>query len=92
LKYIEIVRYVMPKADGHRGVVQKISPFGRHGPYAIATIEGLGSVTFSLERGVWDEDDEPKPGEIVILSKLREKRAGWRAMQARYAKPSDERA
>jgi hypothetical protein len=81
----------MAKVDAIRGVIQKIHSDGRHGPYAIATVEGLGSVTFSLEKRVWDEEDKPEPGEIVMLSKLREKRAGWRAMQARYATPSDNR-
>jgi len=78
----------MPEKDTVRGVIQKVDS-GKHGPYAIATVQGLGSVTFSLEKSVWDEEDAPEPGEIVVLSKLREKRAGWRAMQARYAKPSD---
>ncbi len=77
--------------DVVRGVVQKVDTGGKHGPYAIAKVEGLGSVTFSLEKRVWDEEDRPEAGEIVILSKLREKRAGWRAMQARYVKPSDDR-
>lgn len=81
----------MAKVEAVRGVIQKINSDGKHGPYAIATVDGVGSVTFSLEKHVWDEEDTPEPGEIVILSKLREKRAGWRAMQARYAKPSDDR-
>ncbi len=80
----------MPEKDVFRGVIQKVDPKGRHGPYVIASVEGLGSVTFSLERSVWGEDDKPEPGEIVSLSKLRKKRAGWRAMQARYTTPSED--
>ncbi len=79
----------MDENDAVRGIIQKIDSDGKHGPYAIAMVESLGSVTFSLERRVWSEDDKPGPGEIVILSKLREKRAGWRAMRARYVRPSD---
>jgi hypothetical protein len=79
----------MDENDAVRGIVQKVDFNGRHGPYAIATVDGLGSVTFSLEKRVWCGDGMPEPGEVVMLSKLREKRAGWRAMVARYATPSD---
>lgn len=79
----------MSEEDATRGVIQKVVSSGLHGPYVVTKVEGLGSVTFALENGVWDEADTPKPGEIVLLSKLREKRNGWRAMCARYVKPSD---
>jgi len=80
----------MPEKDMVQAVVQKIDSDGRHGPYAVATAEGLGSITFSLEGSVWNEEDVPEPGEIVLLSKLRKKRAGWRAMFGRRYRPSDE--
>ena len=80
----------MSVVDAVRGIVQRIDSDGKHGPYAIATVDGLGSVTFSLEKRVWDEEDKPEPGEVVVLSKLREKRAGWRAMCARYTTPADD--
>jgi hypothetical protein len=64
---------------------------GRHGPFAVATSDQLkGSVTFSLEPTVWKEDDWPEQGVVVILGKLRQKRAGWRAKEGRFLKPSDE--
>lgn len=76
---------------GVKAVVEKVVLVGPHGPYAIATTKALaGSVTFSLERNVWQGQDYPEPGEIVFLSKLREKRQGWRAKEGRYWKPSDE--
>lgn len=81
----------MPEKDVVQAVVQKVYPDGRHGPYAIATVESLGSITFSLEGSVWDEEDVPEPGEIVMLSKLRKKRAGWKAMFGRRYRPSDEK-
>jgi hypothetical protein len=79
----------MSEEDTARGVIQKVVSKGLHGPYVVTKVEGLGSVTFALEKDVWDETDSPTPGEIVLLSKLREKRDGWRAMKARYVKPSD---
>ncbi|TSD02119.1 MAG: Uncharacterized protein Athens071425_138 [Parcubacteria group bacterium Athens0714_25] len=64
---------------------------GPHGPYAIATTQVFtGSVTFSLERNVWQEHGHPEPGEVVFLYELREKRQGWRAKKGRHWKPSDE--
>jgi len=73
-----------------KAVVQKIVPEGNHGPYAVATAEGVeGSITFSLEPPIWDEPDWPKPGEFVLLHKFHQKRAGWRAMRARFFKPED---
>jgi len=80
----------MSEEDVVEAVVQKITSGGRHGPYVVATTEDLGSITFSLDASVWDEEDVPDPGEIVCLSKLRKKRAGWRAMYGRRYRPSDE--
>lgn len=74
-----------------KAVIQKVEQKGKHGPFAIAIIEGFnGSVTFSLEADVWQEEETPESGEIVILSNVRKKYAGWRAKQARYYIPSDE--
>ena len=72
-------------------VVQKIILDGKHGPYAIATSEHIrGSITFSLKRSVWHEGDTPEPGVRVMLSCLRKKQAGWRALSGRFERPSDE--
>lgn len=79
-----------------RAVVQAVAE-GKHGPYAIVEVEGLGqtpspfdgSLTFSISEGVWSENVWPSAGEVVVLSQLRKKRAGWRAMKARFLKPSD---
>lgn len=75
-----------------RAIVQKVVTEGEHGPYAVATSKEVeGSVTFSLESSVWQEPDLPESGTEVVLSELRKKRAGWRAMSARFFKPSDEK-
>lgn len=77
--------------DTVKAVVQKVIAQGPHGPYTVATTETLeGSVTFSLEPTVWQEEDWPEAGNVVLLSKIRRKRAGWRAKAGRYYLPSDE--
>jgi hypothetical protein len=73
-----------------QGVVEKIIEKGRHGPYAVVRTEELETVTLSLNQDAWQEKDRPEPGMYVILSDLRKKRAGWRALKGRYVKPSDE--
>jgi hypothetical protein len=80
----------MTQNQDYHGVVEKIIPEGKHCPYVVARVEGLGSVTFSLDKEVWQEEDWPEPGTCVMLSKVRKKRAGWRAQQARFIEPSDE--
>ncbi|MES3004525.1 MAG: hypothetical protein V4690_00260 [Patescibacteria group bacterium] len=73
-------------------IVQKVFPEGKHGPYAKARSEEVaGSITFSLDISVWKEDRTPQEGDKVVLSKVRGKRAGWRAESGRFFKPSDER-
>lgn len=43
-----------------RAVVQKVVSGGDHGPFAVATSESIdGSITFSLEPTVWQEDEWP---------------------------------
>lgn len=72
--------------------VQKILP-GRHGPYVFArSAEIRGSITFSLNPQVWQESSQPTEGEIVVLSDLRRKDAGWRAHCARFMRPGDQPA
>lgn len=78
-------------------VVQKVVSEGSHGPYAVAILKPLvatieGSVTFSLLPPAWQEKDYPSQGQVVILSDLTQKRAGWRAETARYTTTSDEQA
>ena len=76
--------------ESYRAIVQKVFPDGRHGPYAKATSETLGTVTFSLKPPVWEEKRFPDEGTYVILSGLTKKRAGWRADSGRFLRPSDE--
>lgn len=67
------------------GVVSGVNFSGRHGPYAYANVENLGTVTFSLEKEVWQHSDNvPESGTLVVLDQFREKEKGWRAMSARY--------
>ena len=71
--------------------VQKIVLAGRHGAYAVALSEGFeGSITFALDETVWHEHGVPQVGTSVVLSKLRKKRGGWRALSGRFAEPSDD--
>jgi hypothetical protein len=80
------------KLEKVKAVIQKVIPAGNHGPFAVATSESIdSSITFSLEPTVWQEDEWPEQGMIVVLSKLRKKRAGWRAKTGRFFKPSDEK-
>lgn len=76
----------------YKAIVEKVIAKGHHGPYAVANSDQLaGSITFSLNKPVWQEEDWPEPGTYVALSALREKRAGWRAQQGRFWEPSDEK-
>ena len=72
-----------------RWVVQKVVKDGQHGPYAVAKDERLGSVTFSLTSDVWQEKRLPEAGSVVVLEDFQKKRAGWRAMSARFLRPDD---
>lgn len=76
-------------SDEIQAVVNKIISSGRHGPYAVASSE-IGTITFSLRPPVWTEEGWPENGTFVILSDVRKKRAGWRAMSGRFVRPSDE--
>lgn len=81
----------MPKEEkGYQAIVNNIIVDGKHGSYAVARCEELGTVTFSLNPQVWQEEDWPDPGTCVVLSKVRKKRAGWRAEFGRFLTPSDE--
>lgn len=65
---------------------------GKHGFYVIAYSEEIsGSITFSLKSSCWLEDGTPESKSIVVLSKLVKKQNGWRAREARYFQPSDEK-
>ncbi|MBM3271908.1 hypothetical protein FJY94_01320 [Candidatus Kaiserbacteria bacterium] len=79
----------MSKNESVQAVVHNVIRNGKHGPYAVASDEKLGSITFALDSAVWHEEDDPEPGEVVFLSKLRKKRAGWKAMEARRLRPSE---
>ena len=71
-------------------VVEKTIRDGKHGPYAVASSDDIGTITFSLEPPVWEEKDWPEGGTMVVLSEIRKKRAGWRANRGRFLQPSDE--
>lgn len=74
-----------------KAVVQKVIGEGKHGAFVVATSETInGSITFSLEPTVWQDDEWPEEGAVVYLTKLRKKRAGWRAKQGRHWLLSDE--
>jgi len=73
----------------YKAVVQQTKD-GHRGRFAIAITDDIeGSITFSLEKSVWEEDDEPEPGTLVVLSGLIRKQAGWRARRARFLTPDD---
>lgn len=75
----------------YQAVVQKVIVNGKHGPYAVAECEETGRIiTFSLDKESWKEDEWPGRGMFVMLSKLRKKRAGWRAHVGRFVTPSDD--
>jgi len=76
--------------ETYRSIVQKVFLDGQHGPYAKATSEALGTITFSLKPSVWEEKRFPEEGTYVVLSGLIKKRAGWRADSGRFLRPSDE--
>ena len=80
----------MANEKSYQAIVEKIIRNGRHGPYAVAHSKELDSITFSLDRLVWQEDDWPEPGMYVMLTQVRRKRAGWRANRGRFVIPSDE--
>ncbi len=80
----------MATLQTYTAVVQKVVKNGHHGPYAVATVADFESVTFSLLSPIWMEEGEPEPGTYVILSDIQKKRSGWRAMRARFFRPSDD--
>jgi hypothetical protein len=85
------VKQVFEMRNDVIAVVQKIVSTGKHGAFAVATADVLeGSIAFSLESTVWQEQSYPEAGEMVYLTNLRKKRAGWRAKKGRYYNPSDE--
>ena len=88
----------IPPSIGIIGIVQGVRR-GNHGRYAWASVYDArgqnveGYVTFSLhsDHKVWKEKDIPVEGTAVVLEDLRVKpnSGGWRAMNARYARPED---
>jgi hypothetical protein len=74
----------------YQAIVEKVIRRGKHGPYAVASSTELGSVTFSLDPPVWNEEAYPDRGTYVVLSNIQKKRAGWRARHGRFLRPADE--
>jgi hypothetical protein len=81
---------VVAMSTGYSAIVQNVFPNGNHGPYALATSDSIGFITFLLAPPVWSENSNPEPGTYVVLSDLTKKRAGWRAGSARFFRPADE--
>ncbi len=79
----------MKDNESCEAIVEKVIRKGPHGPYAVASNEELGSITFSLDSIVWKEGVLPDPGTYVLLSQITKKRAGWRAGNGRFVRPSD---
>lgn len=83
------------RSDKVVAIVASVDTKGKHGPYAMCFDESgviQSPITFSLLSPTWREDDQPEGGTKVVLSKLRRKKAGWRALEARYLGPQDEAA
>ena len=60
-----------------RAVVQKIVRERNRTPYVVAIREDNGdSITFTLQKHVWREDDDPDPSDVVLLSNFRETEKG----------------
>lgn len=79
----------MDQTGARQFTVQKVVCSGKHGPYAVADDSLLGSVTFSLSAEVWKDKRFPEMGSEVVLADFQKKRAGWRAMSARFFRPED---
>ena len=79
----------MQETQKYPAILQKVFPHGRHGPYAKARSETLGTVTFSLDQPVWQEEGRPQEGMWVVMEDIRKKRAGWRAEKCRFMRPED---
>jgi hypothetical protein len=76
-----------------KAVVRSIITESKGGPYAVTTSEEIeGSITFSLEKGVWQEQSFLEVGMVVVLSGLYKKKAGWRATKARLLQPLEEKS
>lgn len=74
-------------AKSYIAIVQEVAS-GVHGKYAVARCDELdGSITFSLDKSVWNEKDEPEPGSKVELKDVRAKAAGWRAHSGKFVRP-----
>lgn len=78
----------MPTDEAIEVVVEKIIPKGKHGAYAVARSQTLGTITFSLDSNVWREESWPELGTIVVLTKVSKRFAGWRALNGRLYTPS----
>lgn len=72
----------------YEGIVEKVYPNGKHGPYAVTREPTLGSVTISLDPT--QEEEWPDPGTLVQLFKIRSKRAGYRAGEWQIVGPPDD--
>lgn len=72
-----------------KAIVQDIIHSGKHGPFAVAAVEGVdGSVTFSLITD-WHENRWPEKGSIIWVDDWQWKRAGWRVHRAWFCIPDE---
>lgn len=81
-EYTAVVQSVIPRRE----------PEGKHerGPYVVTKCDKFDTVTFSLDEVTWKEKRSPRPGDVVVLSQITKKRAGWRADSARFFSLADE--
>ena len=80
-------------------IVTQVIP-GKHGFYAVTVSSFNGNeiyITFSLGKEILEEDIsfapevlQQLPGTSVVLSNIVKKQKGWRALHARFHKPSDD--
>ncbi len=77
----------MEAAETYKAVVSNVFERGKYGPYAVGHHSKLGSITFSLKKPIWEEEKFPESGDVVILSSVRMKSAGWRAFGAKFCRP-----
>jgi hypothetical protein len=87
------VRHVMTKRadEKYLAVVRDIIENGQYGAYGVAVSAQIrGTITFSLSPEVWQNKVKPQPGFEILVWDIVKKPAGWRALQARLFKPSDD--
>lgn len=83
----------MSEPEWVRVIVEKIVPSkGSRSSYAVCRRDSEeNTITFTLDDCVWNEQDDPIPGEVAYLSDVREMGKGLRALKARRNTPEQQR-